>query len=163
MAIACGASSRADVVVDIGSDTARLGFAGEEFPRKVVRPSSHERFMWYSADSGGPAKLQPEREAIEEALQLATSMGGEKRQSLLLSEPNAQSSAFREGIAELMFEGLDVSEAALVPSAVLAAFGAGRDSGVVVDLGAGLTSVADVAGPNSTFKPEGTHICRPCT
>ncbi|CAK0911801.1 unnamed protein product, partial [Prorocentrum cordatum] len=63
---------------------------------------------------------------------------------VLLSEPNGRSRGYREALAELLFEGLAVPAACLEPSAALTALSFGRTGATVVDVGAGVTSVAQV-------------------
>lgn len=63
---------------------------------------------------------------------------------VLLSEPNQISDKFREIVAEALFETHAVPAISFCSRASLSAFSCGRTSALVVDVGAGLSSVAPV-------------------
>jgi len=63
---------------------------------------------------------------------------------VLLSEPNSRCSKMREAMAELLFEKFDTPALSCASSAALSCFSFGRTAGLVLDIGAGITSVAPV-------------------
>lgn len=133
------------LVLDLGSDTCRAGCAGEEAPRLVV-PSTQVFDISAGASSG---KIRVE--ALETLLGRAAFgvLAGctpQTQRPVLCSEPNMRDRGWREALAEVLFEGLALPSAALVPSAPLCAFACGRMSAVVVDIGASHSSVAPVCG-----------------
>lgn len=65
-------------------------------------------------------------------------------QPLLVSEPAANPKEQRAKLAELLFEKLQAPALFLARAPVLAAFAAGRPTALVVDVGAGKTTVAAV-------------------
>eukprot|EP00933_Yihiella_yeosuensis_P046349 TRINITY_DN41866_c0_g1_i1.p1 TRINITY_DN41866_c0_g1~~TRINITY_DN41866_c0_g1_i1.p1 ORF type:complete len:413 (+),score=45.87 TRINITY_DN41866_c0_g1_i1:69-1307(+) len=153
------------LVLDIGSDTVRIGFGGDREPCLVSSPltalsrldeddvgfdaESLGNFLNYRGSGLGAAKVQLNRGAVEASIALALSFGTSSSSKtpsrLLVSEPNVCALNFREAIAQMVFERPDApSCVAFKPSAVLDIFGAGRSSGVVVDLGAGVSTVASV-------------------
>ncbi|CAK9060961.1 Actin-like protein 9, partial [Durusdinium trenchii] len=76
------------------------------------------------------------------------------RRPLLLSEPatSAEKTRLRCLLAELSFEALEAPEVSTLSSALLATLARGKSNGTVVDIGAGLTSIAPLL--NGCVEPE---------
>ncbi|GFE53844.1 actin-related 4-like [Babesia ovis] len=72
---------------------------------------------------------------------MATKVGGlgldVTQHPMLVSEPTAECKQFRDCTLEILFEQLDVPAAYLAKRATLSAFAVGRQSAMVVDIGAG--------------------------
>eukprot|EP01071_Lankesteria_metandrocarpae_P003380 Lankesteria_metandrocarpae@DN2924_c0_g1_i1.p1 len=64
--------------------------------------------------------------------------------AVMLTEPSTHSPAYREKLAQLMFESLDAEAIYLAKSAVLSAFAVGRSCGCVVDMGAAGTTITPI-------------------
>ncbi|CAE8663986.1 unnamed protein product, partial [Polarella glacialis] len=95
------------VVLDIGSDTVRTGFAGDEAPSLVVPPwavpsSTSEgglgRVWRFSGDGSGAAEVDWDPSALEATILMASNHGSptSSRLPMMLSEPNAQNRNYRE-------------------------------------------------------------------
>ncbi|AFZ79682.1 hypothetical protein BEWA_025310 [Theileria equi strain WA] len=63
---------------------------------------------------------------------------------VLVSEPTAVSKQFRDAVLEVLFEQIDVPAAYLAKRAALTAFSVGRASALIVDVGAGGTTISPV-------------------
>eukprot|EP00928_Gymnodinium_smaydae_P081939 TRINITY_DN6536_c0_g1_i1.p1 TRINITY_DN6536_c0_g1~~TRINITY_DN6536_c0_g1_i1.p1 ORF type:complete len:375 (+),score=90.93 TRINITY_DN6536_c0_g1_i1:64-1125(+) len=137
------------LVVDVGADSCRIGFAGSEAPR--VFSSSRSRTAegdssWLDYDASGAPCW--DTEVLRTLLELSCSscVGAKDLTgvSVLLSEPNVHCRRSREAIAELLFESLQASAVSFEKTAALSAFAFGRTNAVVVDCGAALSSAAAV-------------------
>ena len=63
---------------------------------------------------------------------------------VILSEPNKSTSKYRKACFESLFESFNVPAASLLKRATGSAFAVGKQSGLVVDIGASMTSVTPV-------------------
>eukprot|EP00913_Durusdinium_trenchii_P032765 g30672.t1 len=131
-------------VVDIGYSSARLGFAGED-PQVVDGLPGLLRY-------GGKA-LDFDSSAVQAVFRKLSAQDGCRR-PLLLSEPatSAEKTRLRCLLAELSFEALEAPEVSTLSSALLATLARGKSNGTVVDIGAGLTSIAPLL--NGCVEPE---------
>jgi len=153
------------LIWDIGSCSLRGGFAGEDAPR-VFEPSyaglldqspAPTRYFlgdevhyrrncmrvepFFKADRSLNADLV--RLAVQHSIQ--TRLFVHTNESpMLLSEPDLPDKALRTGLAEQFFEELQVPALYFASASVLAAFGLGRQSALVVQSGAFSTSVVPI-------------------
>ncbi|OLQ09191.1 Actin-related protein 4 [Symbiodinium microadriaticum] len=129
------------IAIDLGASSTRLGDACRPVPQKVL-PATALSYHHGAQQAG--STLEPE--AFEDILAEVSNLAGDfqsPRPALLISTPNAASASLRQDLAELALEK-GVGSVALLPSAVAATIASGRSDSLVVDLGAGLTSVASV-------------------
>ena len=154
------------IVVDIGSSSARIGYAGEDNPRVWI-PSdlgvlSNECITdpYLRLSSGLDPKLGQMKvknplsraglvqdwDAIETLYESASKTLSMKPQehSVMLSEPSQNTRALREKFTELLFEKYDVPAVFISKSSVLSCYANGRSTGLVVDVGANQSSVVPV-------------------
>ena len=159
------------IVGDVGTDTSKFGYAGEDLP-KAVLPSA---VGYVSAEHGGDAAgggfavgtaaLHCRRDHM--ALRSPMSEGllsdwetteklwsygldellhvDPKEHPVLATEPSFNTRSNREKYVELIFEKFQVPALYIAKSAVLAAFSLGRSTALVVDCGASSTSVSPVS------------------
>lgn len=155
------------IVVDPGSYTVRMGYAGEDSPKfdipssvgKTIDPDTQEtKFSIDTVNLAAPRKgceisnimkdgMIEDWDAFENLLDYAYEKCIKSESQLhpvLCSEAAWNARGKREKICELFFEKYQVPAFFLVKSAVLSAFANGRFSGVVVDSGASHTSAVPV-------------------
>eukprot|EP00747_Dinoflagellata_sp_TGD_P209919 gnl/TRDRNA2_/TRDRNA2_83285_c0_seq1.p1 gnl/TRDRNA2_/TRDRNA2_83285_c0~~gnl/TRDRNA2_/TRDRNA2_83285_c0_seq1.p1 ORF type:complete len:431 (+),score=82.86 gnl/TRDRNA2_/TRDRNA2_83285_c0_seq1:79-1293(+) len=152
-------------VIDIGADTIRAGYSGEEVPR-IVAPST---VVFAAEAQGGRRRGCPLRSPglaahleahpylhraatnMKDSEALAALLGysleglcAAKELPVLLSTPNGHCKELRAVMAQILFEQLDTPAVFMLRSAALNAFAFGKVTALVVDLGAETTSVAPV-------------------
>ncbi|CAE7792272.1 ARP4 [Symbiodinium sp. CCMP2592] len=130
------------IAIDLGASSTRLGDACRPMPQKVLPVTA---LSYHHEAQHAGSTLEPE--VFEDILAEVSSFAGDfqsSRPALLISTPNAASVSFRQALAELALEK-GASGVSLLPSALAATIASGRSDSLVVDLGAGLTSVASVA------------------
>uniref|UniRef100_A0A2P2I3H1 Actin-like protein 6A n=1 Tax=Hirondellea gigas TaxID=1518452 RepID=A0A2P2I3H1_9CRUS len=155
------------IVVDPGSYTIRLGYAGEDSPKfdipscigKSLDPETQEtKYRIDTVNLAAPRKgcevsnmmkdgMVEDWDAFENLLDYAYDKcikSESQYHPVLCSEAAWNARGKREKICELFFEKYQVPAFFLVKSAVLSAFANGRFSGVVVDSGASHTSAVPV-------------------
>lgn len=152
------------IVLDFGSYSSRIGFAGEDSPRCIVPTDvgvdkgaspSYVVEPYYKKGKETMEIHNPmnERGLIEDwdAIEAifdhacADSLSIEASEHpVMLAEPNFNTRALRERFTELLFEKYDIPALFISKSAVLSCFANGRSSGLVIDLGATQSSVVPV-------------------
>lgn len=167
-----GGEEVSGLVFDIGSSLSKVGYAGEDCPRAVfpsqvgfkddfMQQEGKQRKKWpvllgdanvyrsHSATfknplSNGIVSDWDSLEAIWEYAYTNKLRTEPEHHPLLVSEAAWAEKEQREKMAELAFETFNVPAFYLSPSAVLAAFAAGRSNALVVDSGGEMTSVVPV-------------------
>ncbi|KAJ8508140.1 hypothetical protein ONZ45_g9552 [Pleurotus djamor] len=154
------------IVIDNGSGTCKVGFAGHERPdvtfpsivgymqHQAVAPSStyigHEAqskreilSLLYPIEHGVVTRWEDMeriwRHAIENELRVATA-----DHPVMLTEAPLNPKAHRERLAEIMFENLNVPSLHITNQAPLSCYASGRVTGVVLDSGDGVTHAVPV-------------------
>ncbi len=160
------------LVVDVGSSSTKFGYSGEDVPSWVIPTAvDHSKFA-RGNESVENVTFNPHKEDDEKATegstgvlmhrglvhdwdemqkfwQVITSEIGlntvqiEKTPVLLIDSPLA-TIADRTKWAEILFEGYHVPSLCIGNSASLSIFAAGRTSGMVVDVGAGIMTCVPV-------------------
>lgn len=147
------------IVVDVGHDSVKVGYAGDDAPKHVF-PSSVGRLNGaLSADEFAAPKAGLEATSVFEDGLVSDWEGYEALWAhalarrlrvtaldapLMVSEPAHAAGKHREKTVELLFEKHAPPALFLAKSSVLSAFAVGRATALVVDCGAGGTSVAAV-------------------
>ncbi|KAK6590242.1 BRG1 brm-associated factor 53A [Cryptosporidium xiaoi] len=162
------------VVIDIGSYSTKIGYAGEDCPRQVwpsavgVKENNEKRFpLNYLSYSEG-LEVKPcisvvdgepilNDDVFETIISYTSGKGGLltnlEEYPVLLTEPSRHNRKFREKEAEIMFEKFNVPALYTAKKAVLSAFSVGRSSGLVVDIGASKTSIVPILDGYALQKP----------
>jgi actin-related protein 7 len=161
------------VVIDLGSESIKAGFAGQvpdaEEPR-IITPSLvnvHPRGTRANGTAGGRIMRVVQRgsvtsmECLDAMLHylLYDQLGWEKGEegSVLFVEPLFVGKSEREQLTQLMFEGYNVSGLYLHDAAALSLFAAGKLAGISIDIGHGKVDIAAVAD-GVTQAPGATRI-----
>eukprot|EP01017_Pseudomicrothorax_dubius_P030902 TRINITY_DN388_c0_g6_i1.p1 TRINITY_DN388_c0_g6~~TRINITY_DN388_c0_g6_i1.p1 ORF type:complete len:406 (-),score=63.81 TRINITY_DN388_c0_g6_i1:36-1253(-) len=157
------------LVIDLGSETTRGGYSGEDVPQVYIPssvgvledPDNPMRKRYYVGDStilvrrdhmdivesirGGAIV---DKEAAFHLLQGIfvdhLRLPSKPQYPLLMSEPGKHSQEHRQRLGELVFEQLEVPSFFTVKSPVLACFASGRSTALVLDSGATTTIAAPV-------------------
>ena len=155
------------IVMDVGSHQLRLGFAGSENPELVmpclVGTPKHPRVMLQSSEdfigasalqNRGLLKLESPVDrgvvqnwpAMEKLLAMSFQKLGAKRDEnpVLVTEPVLNPRRHRERLAESLFETFQVPALYVSLQPPLALYASGRTSGLVLDVGEGLTQAMPV-------------------
>lgn len=153
------------VVLDCGTGTCKVGFAGEDFPRDVFPTCVAElqqsgKFCLKDRDSpifgastddviqSNPIQrgVVTNWDAMEDVWQQCYDRLGvaSDTQPALLSETPFTPQENREKLAEVLFETFDIPALYLILQPVLSLYGSGHWSGVVLDAGEGTTHVVPV-------------------
>eukprot|EP00051_Salpingoeca_urceolata_P003110 m.55243 g.55243 ORF g.55243 m.55243 type:complete len:499 (+) comp12519_c0_seq1:52-1548(+) len=165
------------IVIDIGSNTIKCGYAGEDAPRWVfssvmgrVRSehmmdlSKHSHVnqdlyvgdeVWVYQDAlrikrvverGVVQNWDDFREILQHLFftEMKISKEDLKDHPVMLTEPARNPKANRERLAELLFHELEVPAIYVATTSAMAMFGAGKVTGVVVDIGYGVSSCVAV-------------------
>lgn len=154
------------VVLDMGSSTTRVGYAGEDSP-KFVLPSAvgvplddddHKRPLVGTSHLAGRcdnlrldtpmadgvvANWDAAEALIDHAYKSCVAAEPAEH-PLLMAEPSFNPAANREKTAELLFEKFGVPAFFLCKNAALSAFAAGRGTALVLDVGGGTTTATAV-------------------
>lgn len=69
--------------------------------------------------------------------------------AVLISEPSLQNNTYRQKVIQMLFEDMGCRGAFVSKRSVLSAFSAGKITGLVVSVGAGVTNVSCIAGGHS--------------
>lgn len=161
------------VVIDLGTAITKAGFAGTPTPTTLLPTAvaypTLPRAMPASAAAATPPLIGPDMAALagvvrvsrplrrgavddqaETAALLAHVLEKDLRAAqgahpVLVTENARTPRRNREVLAELLFEGCAVPSLYVAVPAVLALYAAGRTTGVVLDVGDGVTSVVPVA------------------
>ena len=155
--------SESVAVLDIGSSSVKAGWAGDDVPSlifpSVLSNSFKKDIESVEADVRGSAALADEFispiqrgivkdwKKMESLLQITFDKLGVSpgdSVSVLVAESPRTTPGDRMILADLLFEKFAVPSISIGNSASLSVFAAGRTSGVVVEMGAGLTSVVPV-------------------
>ena len=153
------------IVIDMGSTCTKAGYAGEDCPKYVIpsqvgvlgEGSAAERragtnalsvradgMSIASALSDGVVADWDAYEAILDHTYKSCLSCNPADHPLLLAEPNHNTKAAREKMAEIAFEKFGVPALFLSKAAVLTAFASGRGTALVLDVGGGVASAAAV-------------------
>ena len=130
------------IVIDNGSSFCRAGFAGETKP-KVIRPSVVNSQKSRPICGGFITNWDDVSAIWDDVLkkQLKVDLS---EHPILITEGPSVPHYNREKIAQVMFEEYNVPSVAIVNTASLALFAAGRVTGVVVDCGTTATTTTPV-------------------
>jgi len=155
------------IVLDMGTYSTRIGYAGEDLP-KVNMPATYGSvvdqdngsFKHYVGDEGVNVyrpKMRlsnPMREgmiyewnAVEDVLNYAFNTRlrcDTSDHPILFTEPPWNNKHNRERMAEILFEKYEVPATFVVNNAVCAAFAAGKGTALVIDVGQDISSVTPV-------------------
>ncbi|CAL8121944.1 unnamed protein product [Orchesella dallaii] len=156
------------VVIDNGGNTLKAGIAGDDHPSVVIPsgvglqdflnlsdPDTFNRFMEIS--SSGDLKVRNPikngtvtnwedmetiwRHAIQDNLHI-----NPEESSILMTEPMGNPKPAREKIGEILFESLNFNAISIATAPILPMYAAGRTTGIVLDVGDGITQVVPVWG-----------------
>ena len=130
------------IVIDNGSSFCRAGFAGETKP-KVIRPSIIDAKKSRPI-SGGIITNWDDVTAIWNDVLKTQLKVDLSEHPILITEGPSVPYYNREKIAQVMFEDYNVPSVAIVNTASLSLFAAGRVTGVVVDCGTTSTTATPV-------------------
>lgn len=160
------------VVVDAGSQSFRVGYAGEEMPRFTMRSSvglpratgSRATLLQHRTDMVAGDESYHDRGVLR--LSYPVQEGHVKdftglerllfhglvnqahvvpdNTPLLFLEPADQRSSDRERLCEMLFETLNIPLAGLLSNTAAVVYASGRTTGLAVDSGAGRTCIAAV-------------------
>eukprot|EP00511_Aplanochytrium_stocchinoi_P002017 CAMPEP_0204822394 /NCGR_PEP_ID=MMETSP1346-20131115/574_1 /ASSEMBLY_ACC=CAM_ASM_000771 /TAXON_ID=215587 /ORGANISM="Aplanochytrium stocchinoi, Strain GSBS06" /LENGTH=289 /DNA_ID=CAMNT_0051948583 /DNA_START=152 /DNA_END=1018 /DNA_ORIENTATION=- len=153
-----------DLVIDNGSSTIRAGFAGDDEPRATVRsivalrsPRSRNTEYIVGDEALKNASLPPVH-PIERGVVTDWDMMERiwhhtfysilrvepAEHNVLLTEPPLNPRASRERMTQIMFEGFNVPGIHIAIQAVLSLYASGRTSGIVLDIGDGVTQAVPI-------------------
>ncbi len=155
------------LVIEIGTSKTRIGFAGEDVPKyqeftSIAKNANHyyvktpdEYHTLPSSSSSSYSLVSPigEEGYITQWDHVETLFNDACLRQLkvkalehpvLFAEPNHAPTAFREECLSFMFEKYDIPALFLSKTAVLSCFANGKSTGLVVDIGAGHTSIVPV-------------------
>ena len=164
--------SACTVVIDLGSSSIKAGFAGDESPRClepsiVGRPSAGTEPVMVGADPkrecfgdealcyclflnltnvlerGVVTHWDTFENQMRHVLMNALRVSPEEC-DVLVAEPVLNPRAHRERLSQVFFESLDVRRFCVETDSLLCMYSAGRDTGLVVSSGDGLTSVLPI-------------------
>lgn len=180
------------LVLDVGSDKFRAGFAGEDIPRILensafrfssdtemdtsskIRPR-HSPANFYVPSSSCEARqalqvdakdgcIDIDQEVLEQIIQhsfqnVSKGFAADVAESpMIMSEPNKATVKYRRTCLETLFERFDFPAASLLKRAAGSAFSVGKQSGLVVDIGASMTSATPVFDGFVLQKPTAEHV-----
>ncbi|XP_007537309.1 actin-like protein 9 [Erinaceus europaeus] len=153
----------AAVVVDMGSGTCKVGFSGQARPLYTVdtlvgwqpgRPAVDTLVGEAARAQPDVTLVQPVRHGIVVEWEAAELLWrhllehdlrvGSGAHPLLFSDPPFSPATNREQLVEVVFEGLGAPAMFVASQAVLSVYAHGRVSGLVVDVGHGVTSTCPV-------------------
>ncbi|ODM98158.1 Actin, muscle [Orchesella cincta] len=156
------------VVIDNGGNTVKAGIAGDDHPSAVIPTgvglqeffnlSDLDTFNRYmEITSSGDLKVRNPishgavtnwedmetiwRHVIQDNLHI-----NPEEASILMTEPMANPKPAREKIGEILFESLNFNAISIATAPILPMYAAGRTTGIVVDVGDGITQVVPVWG-----------------
>eukprot|EP00656_Telonema_subtile_P058431 TRINITY_DN9896_c0_g1_i1.p1 TRINITY_DN9896_c0_g1~~TRINITY_DN9896_c0_g1_i1.p1 ORF type:complete len:332 (+),score=62.74 TRINITY_DN9896_c0_g1_i1:216-1211(+) len=160
------------VVLDMGSGSTKVGFAGEDAPHNVfpsvmaksrgsdksqyVGHDVHKAFkadtklpMRYPVERGAPSDWDEYEKLWDYALRTELNVNPEEIALVLTDAPqNVQDATdqarIRRRLAEIAFESMGVCALTFGMQPVLSLFSTGRTRGCVVEVGAGVTSVVPI-------------------
>jgi len=160
------------VVLDMGSGSTKVGFAGEDAPHNVfpsvlaksrgsdkaqyVGHEVHKAFkadtklpMRYPVERGTPSDWDEYQKLWEHALRNELNVNPEEVALVLTDAPQnvedaAEQGKIRRQLAQVAFESLGVCALTIGMQPVLSLFSTGRTRGCVVEVGSGLSSVVPV-------------------
>lgn len=158
--MAYGGDEVSAVVLDVGSSTTKVGYAGEDLPRRVfasMTGSVHGKEMLVGDDchlwrqglevsnvvNQGLVVDWDGYERIWESCFKDLGLNSEEA-PVILSDPEWNSKESREKILELGFEKFKLPGMFLARSSVLSAFSVGKSTGLVIDVGSSKTSVVPI-------------------
>lgn len=158
------------VVIDVGSGLCKAGFAGDDSPRLVfpsivgrarhsgtmVGATVQDAFVGYEADTRrtllslnypiehGVVTAWDDLEKIWSHAFDRLKVSPDEPRPVLLTEPPLGPKMNREKMVELMFEAFDVPAVHVGIQGVLALFSTGHSTGVVLDIGDGVTQAVPI-------------------
>ncbi|XP_024441680.1 actin-related protein 4 isoform X2 [Populus trichocarpa] len=148
------------IVIDLGSHTCKVGYAGEDAPKAVFPSVVGSTDQMDVDDTTSKCKLYVGSQALGfrrdhmevfsircyHLLRMGSLLTGIwlTTYGIMLSEPSSNSQQQRERTAELIFEKYNVPALFLAKNAVLTSFASGRATSLVVDGGGGSTTIAPV-------------------
>lgn len=158
--MAYGGDEVSAVVLDVGSSTTKVGYAGEDLPRKVFATMTgsvqgkemlvgDECHMWRkglqvsNVVNQGLVVDWDGYEKIWESCFKELGLNSEEA-PVILSDPEWNSKEAREKILEMGFEKFKLPGMFLARSSVLSAFSVGKSTGLVIDVGSSKTSVVPI-------------------
>ncbi|KAL5264301.1 hypothetical protein ACHWQZ_G005416 [Mnemiopsis leidyi] len=139
---------RESIVFDIGSHSARVGFAGEDAPSVNVQYVTSAEFKETYCYNGyklfssfDDSKLDLLENVISNCISLLdnSNKGLIKESPAIFSEHFHDIPSKRENLIELMFEKFEVPAFYTAPCPVLALYSSGRGSGIVLESGNSVT------------------------
>lgn len=156
------------VVIDAGSGLTKVGIAGEDAPRVVFpsiigRPKNsngqkgaqvgeealknrHNLNMNFPIENGVIANFDDMEKLWHHALyaELEVAQGAKEKRSIFLTEAPLNPKANREHMTQSMFETFNVPAIYVSVQAVLSLYASGRTSGIVLDVGDGVTHAVPI-------------------
>ncbi|KAJ5070638.1 actin-2 [Anaeramoeba ignava] len=171
------------IVMDIGSDIIKIGFAGDDKPRLLVpsivgTPKPDSLFLSMTPEYWVGEKLKSRKDRLQlnyiiehgiitnwEFMQTLFSRTirdelevGLSEHIFLLTEPPLNPKLNREKTTEIMIESFDVRGFYLANQSVLSLYASGKKTGIVIDSGDGFSSVVPIyegyALPHATMKSD---------
>ncbi|OQR96118.1 actin [Thraustotheca clavata] len=148
----CGGDELNAIVCDFGSNRARMGFAGEDAVRYMSQTSSGDHDTnGIMARDGHVASMAKVEAALDEGFG-RLGIESTSHHPLLWSESSLHNVLLatkgqkheREELTELFFEKYNVPAYFVSKAAVLTCFANARSTGLVVEMGHGMTSVVPV-------------------
>ncbi|XP_072043430.1 actin-6-like [Amphiura filiformis] len=133
------------VVIDNGSHTMKVGFAGEDKPRDVFQTASigNQMKMISPIDRGvitnWEVMEETWRRAYDDKLHVAS-----ENHPVLLTERPYNPKVMKEKTYEMMFETFQVPSLYLAIQGVLSLYTSGRTTGLIVDSGDGVTQFVPI-------------------
>lgn len=156
------------VVIDNGGCTIKAGIAGDDHPSVVVPNAvGLEEFSSLSDETTFQKYLEAYRRddfRVSHPIKNGTITNWEDMETIwcnvihdhlhitpeesgiLVTEPIGNSKPAREKMAEILLEKLNFSAISIATSPILPMYAAGRTSGIVLDVGDGITQVVPVWG-----------------
>jgi len=153
----------ATLVMDLGSELTKAGFAGDDaphdvFPSVVGYPSGGSGQKYVGADATGKRNILTLKYPIERSMVhdwdaaeklLHYAFYDKLRISphehpILVTEPPLNSRANREKLTGIMFESFNAPALFVATQAVLALYASGRTTGIVLDSGAGTSHAVPI-------------------
>ena len=160
------------VVVDIGEATCKVGFAGDVMPRSIfptiVGREKYKSVMVDTGDYARSAYVGNDAQAMRGVLKIVYPLSrGQimdwnafyeilnhifynvlrievKEHPVIYSEPILNPPNLREHLAKVFFETYQAQSIVIFPSAVMALVNAGLSTGLVVEIGEGMTFVVPI-------------------
>lgn len=142
------------IVIDSGTGSVKSGLASEESPSFIL-PSfiggksitiDKTPALSFISESPNPfiQGVVSDWEGAERLWGISLAKKQIRNPSVLITEQIETSTKDREKTAEILFEKFGVSKALIVPDSVLALYGKNQTTGLVVDIGAGISQAIPI-------------------